>query len=267
MREGQAQTDKPLSPGVVSLIFCGCVALFLLIPAIALVSSDAKKSNQVKSSQANTIITETEYDILSEYVDTDDYTDESEILLSDTESFSHAYESQDKSKFNTGDSSANDSSNIPSVMGIEFGSTYDDVKALLQERLGSTNIFEKSGKLWFTDVYLGDFKFNSGELGFQFKGHRSWFNQAWFIRWWKGNETQQAKQSRDYLYSLIKDKYEDDYLDEYINEFGFKCYKFGVNPIDDTRVLGTISLTRIKGGLYLVLEYLPIYYLDKGADF
>lgn len=78
------------------------------------------------------------------------------------------------------------------------------------------------------------------------------------------------KSNRDYLYSIIKNKYT--YLEEYVNDQGFKCYKFGINPLDDSRVLGLITLERAesKGGdirLYLTLHYLPIYYIDKSSDF
>lgn len=84
---------------------------------------------------------------------------------------------------------------------------------------------------------MGDFEFNYGSFEFQRSGSSSYFNYAYFERRFPINAIKTAKSSRDYLFSLLKDKYEDDYVWNYINDQGFKCYQFGTNPKDADKPL------------------------------
>lgn len=159
-----------------------------------------------------------------------------------------------------------------SVLGIKFGSSYDEVKEQLENRFGYYSTHPSGGNIVMSNISMGGVEFNLAEFGFQYKGNYSWFNSATFQKYFAVSETKDAKEVRDYLYSLIREKYEDEYLETFTNEEGFKCYKFGLNPYDDSKVLGIISLTKSKGKdgkqrLYLLLEYLPIWYLSKSSDF
>lgn len=159
-----------------------------------------------------------------------------------------------------------------SVMGIPFGSSYEETRATLEKRFGKYSVHEDNGDLRIIDFSMGDFKFNFGTFMFQFAGDKTYLNAASFSTLYDKSSADIAKNNRDYLYSLLKDKYADEYLEEFTNEQGFKCYKFGLNPKDPDKVLGLITLERGKGKegkerLYLNLDYLPIHYLDKSSDF
>ena len=162
--------------------------------------------------------------------------------------------------------------NSQSVLGIPFGSKYSVVKKNLEERFGSYHLYEDEGKLIVLPISVGGFDFNGGEFYFQRANGTSYFNSARFDKFFDGNDVKLAERSRDYLYSLLKDKYSNDYLEEYENDDGFKCYKFGTNPKNTDNVLGFIRLLRYqkdngKTGFCLTLEYGPIYYVDKASDF
>ena len=159
-----------------------------------------------------------------------------------------------------------------SVLGIKFGSSYDDVKEMLERRFGLYSVREKNGNLSMYDCQIGDVKFQFAEFYFQYAGNRSYFNSASFSIPFELSMSKKAQSHRDYLYSFLKSKYENDNLEEYVNEDGYKCYKFGINPIDSSKVLGLITLMKgeSKDGkmrLFLDLDYLPIYFVDKAADF
>ena len=162
--------------------------------------------------------------------------------------------------------------NAQSVMGIKFGSSIETVKQQLEQRLGKYSVYEDNGTLRISDFTMGDFYFHFGIFRFQYDGNKSFMSEADFAIFSEINDIENMESKRDYLYSLLKNKYEDEYLEEFINEQGFKCYKFGVNPLDDSRVLGKISLFQAesrkgKEQLYLRLHYGPIYYIDKSSDF
>lgn len=163
-------------------------------------------------------------------------------------------------------------SHAQSVLGIPFKSSYEKTKSSLEKRFGKYHVSEDNGKLAVYGLMLGDFPFKTGDFMFQYQGDFTYFNAATFSNWYELNQLDIAKSDRDFLYSLLKDKYADEFLEEYTNEQGFKCYKFGLNPVDDSKVLGLITLHRGAGKdgeerYYLMLDYLPIHYLDKASDF
>ncbi len=159
-----------------------------------------------------------------------------------------------------------------SVLGIGFGSDYKTVKSMLESRYGKYEVHEDEGCLKLYNFTMGDFFFKFGTFYFQWNGDNTYFNAAEFSLPSDDNNVETMKSSRDYLYSLLKEKYENEYLEQFINDEGFKCYKFGINPIDSTQVLGNIILHRSKSNdgktrLYLDLNYLPIHYVSKSSDF
>ena len=159
-----------------------------------------------------------------------------------------------------------------SVMGIDFGSSFETTKELLEKRFGKYQVQEKEGSLYIYNFKMGDFTFKTGDFHFQYSGDKSYLSEASFQYYSDKNDVEYMKGQRDYLYSLLKDKYADEYLEEFTNKQGFKCYKFGLNPVDQEKVLGMITLSRMKGNdgverLYLFLDYLPIYFIDKASDF
>lgn len=159
-----------------------------------------------------------------------------------------------------------------SVLGIPFGTSYDETRDALRQRFGRFSVDENQGNLEISDVQIGGFRFKFGELMFQYSGSRSYLSSATFQTHFGLQETELAKRERDYLYSLVSPKYESNHLEEFISDEGFKCYKFGINPKDPNKVLGCISLQKLKGKdgikrLYLILEYFPIEFVPFSSDF
>jgi hypothetical protein len=160
-----------------------------------------------------------------------------------------------------------------SVMGIDFGSSYETVKSKLQERVGEFHFIESSGKLeCLSGIALGGFDFDYADFEFQYGNGSSYFNYAYFEKRYTLDAVRIAIKDRDFLFSLLKDKYVSEFVDNYTNEDGYKCYRFGLNPKDKESVLGQIILEKAEGKdgkkrLYLCLRYGPIYYIDKASDF
>ena len=157
-----------------------------------------------------------------------------------------------------------------SVLGIKFGSSYDVVKAALEERFGRYSVYETNGTLKVYNINVGEFPFDSGTFEFQIDDGRTYFYFAEFDERYPLSNKSVAISNRDYMFSIISDKY--DYVESYVNKDGFKCYKFGDNPLDKNKVLGMIILTKGVGNdgisrYYLYLQYGPIYYVDRTTDF
>lgn len=157
-----------------------------------------------------------------------------------------------------------------SVLGIEFGSSYQQTKKALEGRYGADNVSELESALYIFDLQLGNYYFNLASFEFQRDANGTYFNYAKFERRFSVNDVKTAKTERDYLFSLIEEKYKGD-NGSYINDQGFKCYWFGHNP-KSIGALGVVHLEKEKsrGGqtyLFLTLEYGPIYYLPKSSDF
>ncbi len=133
-------------------------------------------------------------------------------------------------------------SNAQSVLGIPFKSSYEKTFDALEKRFGKYKVIEDKGSLRIYNFPMGDFHFQSGKFMFQYKGDESYLNAATFSNWYDKDQQEIAKSDREYLYSLLKDKYEDEYLEEFSNDFGFLCYKFGLNPVDSSKVLCIISI-------------------------
>ncbi len=158
------------------------------------------------------------------------------------------------------------------VLGIKFGTSYEEVKSMLEDRYGRYNVLEDKGNLWVSEALVGDFHFDYLEFEFQRRGNSSYFYYSRFSMLFAVDEQESACETRDLLWNDIKRKYESIYTEEYANDNGFKCYKFGIDPLDESKVLGVLSLNKGVGGdgkkrLYLYLTYGPIYYIDKTSDF
>lgn len=159
-----------------------------------------------------------------------------------------------------------------SVLGIEFGSSYEVVKKALQKRYGSYEVREENGELHiYGDLQMGGFYFGHALFSFQRSATNTYFNYARFEKRYGLNEIEKVKRERDLLFSLLKDKYEDTAI-PYIDDAGFKGYFFGDNPKDEESYLGSIYVSRDENrkgemSLWINLSYGPIYYLPKSSDF
>ena len=153
-----------------------------------------------------------------------------------------------------------------SVLGIPFGSSYDEVKLALIKRSVGDNMWEQDGRIVVTNGYIGNIPFGLGTFYFQFKENKSYFSAASFAD--VELTATQAKAKRDEFAKVIKDKYSDS-ITEYVDDFGFKRYEFGKNPINVEKPLGTIFIFHNKNGNKYdpVLYYGPINYIEPNSDF
>ena len=156
-----------------------------------------------------------------------------------------------------------------SVLGIQFGSSYNNVKDKLESRFGSLNVIEDGGKITVLTPVIGEYEFKSADFYFQRQGNITWLNSVYIQTWFTHSETERAKYMRDRLADDLREKYD---IEEYINKQGYKCYGFGTNPKDDNEWLGFLGISKDKGKdgkqrLYLSLIYGPIYYIERSSDF
>lgn len=154
------------------------------------------------------------------------------------------------------------------VYGIKFGTTKEDAKSYLEDRVGKYDVVDDGSTL---TVYKQDFagvKFDILEFEFEWKGGIAYFNSAGFQKIFDANNVADAKDYRDLVFEKIKKKYI--YYEQDKNSDGFLRYKFGLNPNDSSKVTGMIDLIRGKGNdgverLYLYVVYFP-YNQDLGLD-
>ena len=154
------------------------------------------------------------------------------------------------------------------VYGIKFGTTKEDAKSYLENRVGKYDVVDDGSTL---TVYKQDFagiNFNILEFEFEWKGGTAYFNSAAFQKYFAANDVTDAKECRDFVFEKIKKKYT--YYEQEKNSDGFLRYKFGLNPNDSSKVTGMIDLIRSKGNdgierLYLYVVYFP-YIQDLGLD-
>lgn len=158
-----------------------------------------------------------------------------------------------------------------SVLQIDFGSSYEYVKSKLEERVGEFSVIENNGKLYTGDISVGDFPFHLSIFEFQKSGKSTWFNYADFQRLYPLSDSKTAIQDREYLCSLLKEKYHNK-IESFKNKDGYICYRFGTDPQDSSCCLGFIILEKGRGNdrkqrLYLHLTYGPIQYIDTSSEF
>lgn len=157
-------------------------------------------------------------------------------------------------------------STAQSVLGIPFGSSYDEVKQALIKRHVGDNMWEQDGRIVVTNGYIGNIPFGLGTFYFQFKENKSYLSAASF------SDVEltaiQAKKKRDEFSAVIKDKYSGS-ITEYIDGSGFKLYEFGKNPLNEEKPLGKIFIFHNKNGNKYdpVLYYGPINYVEPNPDF
>ena len=170
--------------------------------------------------------------------------------------------------------------NAQSVLGINFGSSYETVKEKLEQRFGRYSTKDDGGDIIMTHIKMGGIDFNYAEFNFQYSPNSStsWFNGASFQKFYSLNDVEAAKRDRDYLIAILKEKYHGKYdgFSEYTNDQGFKCGRFGNDPTFNapgvSRILGYICIENSKGKdcitrLYLMLNYGPLEYIDRTSDF
>lgn len=146
------------------------------------------------------------------------------------------------------------------VFGIKFGTTKDDVKVTLEDRVGKYKVADNGDYVSIYQQKFAGIEFNVLDFDFSWVDGVAYFNSASFQKWFSSSDVDNAKECREIIFEKIKKKYE--YYEKEENDYGFLRYKFGLNPNDSTRLTGMIDLTRDKGKdeverLYLIVTYFP----------
>lgn len=149
----------------------------------------------------------------------------------------------------------------PTILGIEFGSSYEDVWSMLFHRFNSRAMEQTNRSIWVNRVELGNFEFDYGDFRFQTKGYMSYLSEVELVSRF-GDDKEGALEFEQELGNMLRVKYKD--FDIYYNKDGKKRYKFGVNPKDDKEPLGVLGVDD-ENNVFLI--YGPIYYLPKSSDF
>ncbi len=159
-----------------------------------------------------------------------------------------------------------------SVLGIEFGIDYDEVKAVLEKRYGADRVnISDDGGLVIENVGVGRFFFHDISFGFQWDGENGVFNEASFLIE-VVDDPEGAKRMRDELRDEIwkSDKYGEERT--WTDARGWKNYLFFDVPKDE----GGTLLCQIavldwgpNDGWHndVLLKYGPFDFLGNGSDF
>lgn len=101
-----------------------------------------------------------------------------------------------------------------SVLGIPFGSSYEETKQLLLNRNVGEDMWEQDGTIIVVKGYIGGIPFNLGYFYFQYDHDKSYLYSACFSD--LELTANQAKAKREIFADIIKEKYYDS-----INEYDF----------------------------------------------
>lgn len=148
----------------------------------------------------------------------------------------------------------------PSVLGIEFGSTYNHTWQLLSEWYDPKNIEKVGRDIFVNDVRLDEVVFDNAVFVFQFEEKKSYLHKVVFFMNW-GDNNNEALEFEKQLVQMYKKQYKD--FASYYNEDGEIRYKFGINPKDEKEPFGILG----RQGNCLFVKYGPIYYIPKSSDF
>ena len=159
------------------------------------------------------------------------------------------------------------SQNMPSVAGVEFGSTYEICKDILDMKFNggeSSYQSEKNALYYYGNISFGGETFDYVNFGFQSDGTRTYLNYIEFVSRFDIPDTEGAKKQRDRLLLTFKDKYEFRWSKP--NDQGFYHYVLGYDPInkEDGFVVISTRKGKTKGGEYKIwteVTYGPFYFV------
>lgn len=151
-----------------------------------------------------------------------------------------------------------------SVFGIEFGTSKDEAKYILQKRFGKINVIDFGEKLELHNVKFAGITFDDIMFEFAYINDCHVLNSASLFKRFDLTDKHNAQVSIDQVVSQMKKKYT--VKENGVNELGFCKYFFGTPQ----RLTGLIGVEKVEGiidipGLYLTVVYAK-YYEDAGLD-
>lgn len=164
------------------------------------------------------------------------------------------------------------SQNMPSVAGVEFGSTYETCKSILDVRFNggeSSYQSEKNTLSYSGNISFGGETFDYVNFGFQSDGRLTYLNHIEFVSRFDQSDTESAKIMRDRLFLTFKEKY--DFRWSKKDYQGFLYYVLGHDPINKEDGFVVISTCRgkTKGGenkVWTEVTYGPTQFISVSDE-
>ena len=153
--------------------------------------------------------------------------------------------------------------NIPSIAGVEFGTSYSICKGKFDNRFnrGVVSEQETPNMLKYFLINFADMFFDRAIFGFQTDtSGNSYLNSADFMIYYDSEDSEGAKKKRDELFEFYKSKYEFRWSDT--DEDGWKYYVLGKDPISPKNGLVAISIIQTTRCLYVCVGYGPINFIS-----
>lgn len=159
------------------------------------------------------------------------------------------------------------SQDMPSVAGVEFGSTYESCKITLDNRYngGTSSYQSENNTLCYNNVNFGGESFDYVNFCFQNDGNKTYLYYIEFVSRFNLTDAKYAKDQRDRLFSTFKEKY--DFRWKNTDSDGFICYVLGHDPQNKENGFVAIQTEKrkTKGGdekIWTVVSYGPVKFIN-----
>lgn len=149
---------------------------------------------------------------------------------------------------------------IKEICGIPFGSTYQKVLKITENKFGRKDIISSNNLIAYSDKYYAGIMFSKIYFQFQSDGENSYFNDCMFVISKKTYE--EAKEQLDILLNKLSQKYTVKELDD---EYG-KSYYGGISPLSNEKigfVIGLMKHEETENEYSVCLRYGPYNYVNE----
>lgn len=142
----------------------------------------------------------------------------------------------------------------PSVAGVQFGTSYEQVKTILDKRFkGKLYTCKDKELLTYCNIDFAGEKFNFVQFEFEKDAKCSYLCGVFFIKSFNPSKSKDAKDMRDRLFEVYKTKYK--FRHEETDDDGYKSYALGYNYFNRSKAFILISTTRFEKKLYTTITY------------
>lgn len=149
---------------------------------------------------------------------------------------------------------------MPIVCGVQFGSTYEQAKVILDKKYNGGNKSYQSdkNKITYYDIRFAGEVFDYVDFEFSSNGVRTFLENIYFYSRFNLSDAKYAKAKRDRLLEEFKNKYE--YRWDITDDDGYKHYVLGHDPFNyaDGLIIIKTSKSKTKGGemkLWTIVSY------------
>lgn len=134
----------------------------------------------------------------------------------------------------------------PVVAGVEFGSTYENCKRVLDKRFNNGEVSYQStpNQIEYYNIEFGGEYFDYCKFYFQNDINRTFLYYIEFVSRFALDEIQHAKDKRDRIYNAYLEKYP--FRWRIKDEDGFLSYVLGHNPLKEENGFVVISVSKDK---------------------